>query len=69
MTRKAVIKEYDGWFFKFVVHRTDGIFIPENSVSFHRTLTAARKAAQNYTHSSSYRPIIETHEASNDLLS
>ena len=48
MTHRASVYEHDGWWFRYVVHRTVGVFIPESSVSFHRTLKGARRAKRRW---------------------
>lgn len=44
----AEVLTHDGWWFRFRVNRLHGISIPENSVSYHRTLAGARRAAQRW---------------------
>ena len=46
--RTADIIEKHGWWFRYTVHRLDGIGIPENGCSSHRTLEGARRAAQRW---------------------
>jgi hypothetical protein len=63
MTYKAEIRTCDGWWFRYVVHRTHGIGIPENSASLHRTLKGAQRAARRYV-SRNDRPasrVVEEH--------
>jgi hypothetical protein len=47
-THMAEIHAYRGWWFRYSVHRTVGIGIPENSVSLHRTLRGAQRAAARW---------------------
>lgn len=55
-THRAKIETYDGWWFRYAVHRTVGIGIPENSCSLHRTLKGARRAAARWK-TREYRPV------------
>jgi hypothetical protein len=57
--RRAKIKTHDGWWFHYAVHRTDGIGIPENSCSLHRTLKGARRAARRWCASASGGEVVE----------
>ncbi|HEY1690074.1 MAG TPA: hypothetical protein VGF95_14560 [Solirubrobacteraceae bacterium] len=45
---KATIMTCEGWWWRYVVHRTAGIGIVENGVSCHRTLKGARRAAERW---------------------
>jgi hypothetical protein len=56
MTYKAEIRTDDGWWFRYIVHRTVGIFIPENSVTIHRTLNGAQRAARRWTRRNGHPP-------------
>lgn len=44
----ASIKTHDGWWYRYTVHRTVGIGIPENSCSLHRTPKGAQRAARRW---------------------
>jgi hypothetical protein len=59
-TYKAEIHTHNGWFYRYSVQRTIGIFIPENSVSQHRTLRSARRACDRWTSRTSTHQLIET---------
>jgi hypothetical protein len=47
-THKAKIETHNGWWFRYAVHRTVGIGIPENSCSLHRTLKGAERAVRRW---------------------
>jgi hypothetical protein len=42
------IREYRGWWFRYIVDRRWGIAIPERSTSLHRTLRGAQRAAERW---------------------
>jgi hypothetical protein len=44
----AKIETHNGWWYRYTVHRTCGIGIPENSCSLHRTLKGAQRAARRW---------------------
>jgi hypothetical protein len=48
MDYTADIKTHDGWWFRYTVDRRHGIFAMENSVSYHRTLKGAQRAAKHW---------------------
>ncbi len=48
MDYTAEIKTHDGWWFRYIVDRRHGIGIPEKSMSFHRTLKGAQRAAKHW---------------------
>ena len=59
MRYKADVSTHDGWWFRYRVERLHGVFIPENSVSFHRTLNGAQRAARRWTRRNDRRgPIV-----------
>lgn len=44
----AKVETHNGWWFRYTVHRTCGIGIPESSVSMHRTLKGAERAVRRW---------------------
>lgn len=60
LKRKAEIRHRPSarWF-KYAVHRTVGVFNPENSCSLHRSLKGARRAANRWVRSSSDQFVVE----------
>jgi len=48
ITHEAKIETHNGWWFRYTVHRTVGMAIPENSCSLHRTLKGAQRAARRW---------------------
>jgi hypothetical protein len=47
-TPQASIESYRGSWFRYAVHRTFGSFIPEGSVTLHRTLRGAERAKRRW---------------------
>lgn len=56
MRYTAEITTHDGWWFRYRVDRLHGIGIPENSVSHHRSLKRARRAADRWTRKNDFQP-------------
>lgn len=48
LPHKARIETHNGWWYRYTVHRTCGIGIPENSCSLHRTLKGAERAVRRW---------------------
>lgn len=61
LKRRAVIRTYDGAWFRFTVHRLDGIGSPEGPSSHHHTLGGARKAAVRWVESKPSQIIERVH--------
>lgn len=48
MRHTAEIRTHHGWWFHYAVHRLHGIFIPESSVTVHRSLSRAQRAVRRW---------------------
>lgn len=48
MRYTATIRTHDGWWFRYRVDRLHGVFIPENTLSLHRTLKGAKRAERRW---------------------
>lgn len=62
MKYTADIKTHDGWWSRYTVHRLHGIGIPEKSISSHRTLKGAQRAAKRWCRKRDDTKIVERYE-------